>query len=148
MAVTAALAAAARKANVAKTTFEKVAAGGSFGRAVTMTPAQVKQVGTRILTVAKTNPDRAGALLQRMMDLNGEGKLKIKMPASAPKHAAGNVVIEMSNDVRAKILKIDPNANVPAHTALLRDSQFTGMRTGTQFTGMRTGGPATGVRPR
>ncbi len=107
-------------AQVGKATFEKVAAGGSFGKAVTMTGAQLEAFEKNLKTLAKTNPQRASALLQRTLDLYGQGKIKMDTQGAPVSYAGRNMIASFANDVSAAIHKADPNVATPAPMMLAR----------------------------
>jgi hypothetical protein len=106
-------------AQVAKTTLDKVSAGGSFGKAVKLTGPQLESFGKNLATLAKSNPERAAKLLQRTLDLYGQGKIKVEIDAPMS-YAGRNAVAAMANTVSAAITKADPNVPVPAPMMMAR----------------------------
>jgi hypothetical protein len=106
-------------AQVAKTTLAKVSEGGAFGKAVKLTGPQLEAFGKNLATLAKTNPERASKLLQRTLDLYGQGKIKVEIDAPVS-HAGRNAIASMTNTVSQAILKADPNVPVPAPMMLAR----------------------------
>lgn len=107
-------------AQVGKATFEKVAAGGSFGKAVTLTGPQLEALEKNLKTLARTNPERASQLLQRTLDLYGQGKIKVNIEGAPVSHAGRNAIASFANDVSAAIKKADPNVMTPAPMMLAR----------------------------
>lgn len=106
-------------AQVAKTTLEKVSASGSFGKAVSLNGEQLKSFGKSLEKLAKTNPERAAKLLQRTLDLYGQGKIKVELDAPMS-YAGRNAVAAMANSVSAAIKKADPDVMTPAPMMLAR----------------------------
>lgn len=104
---------------IATATLDKVAAGGSFGKAVTLNGEQLKAFGKSLEKLAKTNPERAATLLQRTLDLYGQGKIKVKIDAPIS-YADRNAIAAMSNGVSEAIKKADPNVMTPAPMMLAR----------------------------
>jgi hypothetical protein len=104
---------------VAKSTLDRVSAGGSFGKPLTLTGAQLDAFGKKLSTLAKTNPQRAAALLQRTLDLYGQGKVKVDIQAPIS-YAGRNAVASMANSVSAAIHKADPSVQTPAPMMLAR----------------------------
>lgn len=107
------------KTQVAKTTLERVAAGGAFGKAVKLNGEQLQAFGKSLEKLAKTNPERAAKLLQRTLDLYGQGKIKVEIDAPIG-HAGRNAIAAMSNSVSNAIKKADPDVMTPAPMMLAR----------------------------
>lgn len=106
-------------AQIATATLERVSAGGRFGKAVELSSAQLNAFGKKLETLAKSNPERAAKLLQRTLDLYGEGKIKVKSDGPLS-HAGHNAIAQMSAKVSAVIQRADPDVMTPAPMVLAR----------------------------
>jgi hypothetical protein len=107
-------------AQVGKATFEKVAAGGRFGKTVHLTKPQLEAFETQLERLAKTNPQRASELLQCTLDLFGEGTLRLDVGPDEYRYSKRNLIASFANDVVAAIRKADPTVSTPAPMPLAR----------------------------
>jgi hypothetical protein len=83
-------------------------------------PPQLDSLEKNLKTLARTNPERASQLLQRTLDLYGQGKIKVNIEGAPVSHAGRNAIASFANDVSAAIRKADPNVMTPAPMMLAR----------------------------
>lgn len=100
-------------AQVARAALNRISAGRPFARPVSLTAKQLTQFGKGLERLAQKNPQRAADLLQRTMDLYGQGKVSVKDPAPLS-YGGRNDMAEMADGVIAAIRKADPNVMTPA----------------------------------
>jgi|CXWL01.1.fsa_nt_gi hypothetical protein len=106
-------------AQVATAALTRVKANGAFGKPVKLTTAQLNAFGTKLSTMAKTNPQQASKLLQRTIDLYGQRSIQIK--SNSPLSFGGrNDMAAMVSRVIKAIHKADPAVATPPEMMLAR----------------------------